>query len=322
MKLRDHYLNTFKCNSANELYTMAQFIAKKFMNLDVLPFSRSDLQDPEFKCKSDISSFLNKCIALVGGDNSEIKLKELVKYLKENPPEVTYTNPELPTTVCTDEEDNLMRKIHVNGLDLPGSKDNPYGMSYFSDFFIDMFFGNFTEFMDHVNKLSKQELEKVLTKREGYCQYSPLFSPVIGSRMIDLDGNPNLTTSDKQKIKSLYHGTNENKHFEIMLKLLELGADPNAHDIYGYTPLHNALLADEVDMIGALLKHGANPNAKSRNGVVPLAIVKSPTTLPEMLIVHMLIKHNAKVNNKVRAFILIRLISLLLPILCDRILNI
>lgn len=298
MNLRDFYLSAFKCNSVEELYFMAKHIAKKYMGLDKLPFSVSDLRHREFRCKSDISSFLNKCIAQVGGDNSEEKLKELVEFLKENPPKVTFENPKLPAGNCTDEEDNLMRQIHCNGIDLPGSKVNPNGMGYFSDFFIDMYFGNYTEFIDHVNLLSKQELKKVLTKREGYCQYSPLFSPIIGTRMVDLDGNPNLTTSDKQRIRSMYHGCNENKHQQIMEKLLELGADPNVHDINGYTPLHNALLADEDCMVAALLRYGANPNSQSRNGIKPLAIVKSPRTLTDLLIVDMLIKYNAKVNYK------------------------
>lgn len=47
--------------------------------------------------------------------------------------------------------------------------------------------------------------------------------------------------------------------------LLEKGADPNAAAI-GYTALHAAVLRGDYDLVRALLKHGANPNAQILRG--------------------------------------------------------
>ena len=50
---------------------------------------------------------------------------------------------------------------------------------------------------------------------------------------------------------------------EIVLKLLEKGANPNANDEYGDTPLSKAVRPGHEEMFKLLLEHGANVNAKS-----------------------------------------------------------
>jgi ankyrin repeat protein len=47
--------------------------------------------------------------------------------------------------------------------------------------------------------------------------------------------------------------------------LLEKGADPNAADA-GYTALHAAVLRSDLELVKALLEHGANPNARLMKG--------------------------------------------------------
>jgi ankyrin len=49
-------------------------------------------------------------------------------------------------------------------------------------------------------------------------------------------------------------------HGDVATFLLEKGADPNASGA-GYTPLHAAILHKDANLVGALLAHGANPNA-------------------------------------------------------------
>ena len=53
----------------------------------------------------------------------------------------------------------------------------------------------------------------------------------------------------------------------VGMLLLEKGADPNVADI-GYTALHAAVLRSQVDLVKALLAHGANPNVKLTKGTV------------------------------------------------------
>ena len=47
--------------------------------------------------------------------------------------------------------------------------------------------------------------------------------------------NPFICIEEKQKIKLMYSLQNENKHLKILKKLIKLGADVKAHDIYGFT---------------------------------------------------------------------------------------
>lgn len=49
-------------------------------------------------------------------------------------------------------------------------------------------------------------------------------------------------------------------HGELAAFLLEKGADPDAGEA-GYTALHAAILREDEDLVGALLAHGADPNA-------------------------------------------------------------
>jgi len=52
--------------------------------------------------------------------------------------------------------------------------------------------------------------------------------------------------------------------------LLENGADPNAKDNAGHTPLHWAAHLGHVEIVELLLERGANPNAEDNYGSTPL----------------------------------------------------
>jgi len=56
--------------------------------------------------------------------------------------------------------------------------------------------------------------------------------------------------------------------------LLERGADPNAKNNDGHTPLHNAAYFGHVDVVKILLERGANPRIADNGGRIPLYYAK------------------------------------------------
>ena len=295
------YLTMSECSSCQELYIKLKIVAKYKLGLDRLPFSLLALEHPPgANACEEIMKFLAQCNeTLVGNKSNDDDAINLVKFLKDNPPEESYENPQLSDSQPTQDEKDFIWRIFCRGIDLPGSWHNPFGhLQYFSSFFIDMFFGNYTEFNDHIKTLSKEELDKAMKKREGYCQHSPVFAPILGLKMIDIESQQYFTSQEVQEIRIMYSGCNEHKHLDILKELIRLGADVNAHDINGFTPLHYALRYCNEDMVTALLKHGANPNFDSRIDIRPISVLANGASESRMKLLDILIQHKASVINK------------------------
>ena len=71
-------------------------------------------------------------------------------------------------------------------------------------------------------------------------------------------------------------------------RLIADGADVNAGDSFGMTPLHTAVKEGHSDVVEVLIAHGADVNAKSHRGQTPLfwAIVKESQSMAERLIAY------------------------------------
>jgi len=54
----------------------------------------------------------------------------------------------------------------------------------------------------------------------------------------------------------------------------DIGADPNAMNIYGFTPLHDAAYWGRADVAEVLLRYGADPSMKNNDGKTPLDLAK------------------------------------------------
>jgi len=80
---------------------------------------------------------------------------------------------------------------------------------------------------------------------------------------------------------------------ESVEMLLKNGANPNYRDKDGWTPLHYAAYRGRVDVAELLIKHGAEINAKDNDGATPLhlAAQKGHVDVAELLI-----KYSAEVN--------------------------
>jgi hypothetical protein len=300
-------MEKFECSSFPELYSKITEIGKEKFGLDEIPFSLSNLEHPSSDCQTvgDIYDFIDKCAKKFSGNESDEHINKLLEDLNENYPKVSYENPKIDEGELTEENRYLITNIFFNGIDLPGSKLNLYGKpGYYSNFFMDMYLGNQTEAMEYFNKLSKKEQKKALTVREGFCQFSPIFAPIIGQKMANLENEAKFTTKEKKEIKLLFNLNNENKQFDILKKLLKNGADANAYDIYGFTALHYAVMYFDDRIVTQLLRFGANPNAVSRNGRRPLSLFLCPAHPSKIKMISDLLQHNASLANKYHANIL------------------
>ena len=309
----NYEIRYFDSKSPIELYFKLKFLARIKMGVKEMPFSLTALvHPPSNKRCPEVIAFMEQVINSSKGDTSEEQAIKLIKHPKENPPPESYENPPKKNEDnYTTDEKNLMSYIFKFGIDLPGSKHNLFGhLQHYTSFFIDMLFGNYTEFIGYTRSLSKVELKKALRRREGHCQFSPIFSPILGLALIDIKGNIFLTIKEKQEFRTMYNGCNENRHIKILKKLIKLGADVNAHDINGYTPLLYAVKFKHEETITVLLKHGADPNEASIDGWTPLRHMLNTTCDSGFRCIDVLIQYNAKMNVKKEADYLRNLVEL------------
>ena len=62
----------------------------------------------------------------------------------------------------------------------------------------------------------------------------------------------------------------KNGNIDLVKKLLSYGADVNAKNNDGWTPLHYASRNGHTEIVKLLLEHGVDVNCKNNNGYTPL----------------------------------------------------
>lgn len=81
------------------------------------------------------------------------------------------------------------------------------------------------------------------------------------------------------------------------ISLLGMGANPNAQNKYGVSPLHVAAQISATDYVSALINRGADVNIKDENGETPLMIAAQKDNIN---IVEILVKQGADINAKMK----------------------
>jgi tankyrase len=62
--------------------------------------------------------------------------------------------------------------------------------------------------------------------------------------------------------------------------LVKHGASVNACDLWRFTPLHEGAAKGKYEIVKLLLKHGADPTKKNRDGHTPIDLVKEVDQVP------------------------------------------
>ncbi len=106
---------------------------------------------------------------------------------------------------------------------------------------------------------------------------TPLFGAIItnqiGMTKLLIENGANIKSRDKNRWTALHWATWGNKKKEIISLLVKKGADVNAKNKYGNTPLQLVLPFRKRKKIALLLKKGADVNAKNKYGNTPLQLV-------------------------------------------------
>ena len=96
------------------------------------------------------------------------------------------------------------------------------------------------------------------------------FHPAVIECLLSRGADPNIQTNENGA--SVLAGLAYVNQLECVRVLLGAGADPNrGRDASGETPLHHALATNESDrsaLVKLLLDHGADPNARTKPGIV------------------------------------------------------
>ena len=195
--------------------------------------------------------------------------------------------------LADDEETKYLRFIWSTGLDL--HPEHPYYNSHLSDFVRVIWCGDYQGFLKMIENKSNTEIKSMIEKRETLFNISAIFFLLHGANHLfdSLGKETRVCKTAKQSMNV------KNEHMKILIKLLSLGANVNAHDVTGKTPLHycchmmtSPLL---MKMAERLVRAGANVNAKNRFEATPLMEV---TLAKNFEFVEFLIHNGADPNIK------------------------
>lgn len=98
--------------------------------------------------------------------------------------------------------------------------------------------------------------------------------PEAVALLLQRGANVEVESRNAMSLRAL-HSAAAGGSTEIVERLLQSGANPNARQSGGFTPLHAAAMAGRMDMVRMLLAHGADPTAKTDEGQTPFDLARA-----------------------------------------------
>merc|ERR1719318_163248 len=159
---------------------------------------------------------------------------------------------------------------------LSGLDYQPYNpkFSHLSDWLKVLWCGDFDGMMRILKNLDKMEGARLIIKRETMLNMSPIFHVIMGAKQLRHEKCANHESCKKFLIQVKQQLDVKEDHIKVLQKLISLKAHVNVRDVAGYAPLHHCVteFSDEIclQMADILLKAGADVNAQNRFGATPL----------------------------------------------------
>eukprot|EP00088_Acartia_fossae_P062102 TRINITY_DN7476_c0_g1_i2.p1 TRINITY_DN7476_c0_g1~~TRINITY_DN7476_c0_g1_i2.p1 ORF type:complete len:396 (+),score=63.20 TRINITY_DN7476_c0_g1_i2:63-1250(+) len=287
-------MKRYKCDSYTKLHHKMSTFNYQF-NKQAWPYSVREMRSRGLS--DPVISYDMELLQATADCNTNLQnVVNGLSMLKEAP--TTMEEPD-PTPIENLYDAFIQDNYISRGVDAPGSLFAPYGLGYFDEFYMSMFLGNYTDFMEITSSMTKEQLDKALRTRVGYLKHTPIFIPIVGQRMYGL---PMMFDWDTVKKVQAMFPKREKQHLKIFKKLIQLGAEVNVRELTGKTPLFYTFYVmhpDSAVMASIMLKMGLSPNERDFSGSCPLGKAVSHGNLR---MVEILMEYNADPYTKITNF--------------------
>jgi len=283
------YMDKYECRSLPQLHKVMNDLCVKH-NGKQLPFPSFLMKElKQLGIEGIAMEYLN---SLDIQEDAEKEVNNLKDLAFKNPPKVGYKDPD-QVPIMKEAGSHTIHKICRTGVDLPGWDEyHPmmFTKPYYTDYFYAMYQGNYDDFMAIMNGLSEEELKNHLNQREGLFQAGPVSVPILGTKIYGIHENYDGMAAMMMRVA---FPKIQGKYYEIVEKLLELGADPNAKDMAGKTAIYHAMNIDldyehKEKLIELLIHHGGDVNAVDRLGspLIAYAVERQCVRMVKLLMKH------------------------------------